>query len=247
MGEFVTGLGGASPTSRAQHSYPDNPRASALALFARNFATGPKVNTAIGTGVQIPWNAIDTTAKAFSIAAGGVTVSIPGDVTALFNNGDNVRILPLVPTTLPVVTGSIATVPVFAAGVTTFDLNAPIDGSTVGGAIEDASTPSVDVPITPRSTGVVLVSAQVTVGNTSGSPVAAILVNVQVNGVSVPVPTTLVTPLANGATITLPVLVEVFLPIGVTSNIEIFVSGDGALLAADASSINIQEVSVATG
>lgn len=246
MGEFRIGMGGSN--ARAQHVYPDNPRAAALGLFARNYATGPKVNAVIsGGGIQIPWNAIDSTGLAFGIAAGGVTVSIPGNVTGLFSSGDTVNILPLAPAVLPILSRTIATVPAFAAGVTTFNLNAAIDGSTTGGAIENASTPSVNVPITPRTTGVVLVSGQITISNTSGSPVSGILVNVEVDGSLVAVPTTIVTPLADGQTITVPLLVEVVLPIGTTSNIQVFVSGDGAFVVADTSSINVQEVAVATG
>jgi len=243
MGEFRIGMGG--PNARAQHVYPDNPRAAALLLLARNFATGPKVSTGISGDTLIPWNAIDTTAKAFSIAAGGVTVSIVGDVTALFNSGDNVNILPLVPAVLPVVTGVIATVPVFAAGVTTFDLTAPIDGSTTGGSIEDTSTPTVNVPITPRATGVVLITGEVGFLNGSGSPVNA-SVTVEVDGVALPVVTSFVA-VGDGTQVTIPFMAEAFLPIGSTSNIQVSVTGYGADLIADGSAINIQEVSVATG
>jgi len=243
MGEFRIGMGG--PNARAQHVYPDNPRASALGLFARNFATGPKVSTEISGATLIPWNAIDTTAKPFGITAGGVTVAIAGDVTALFNSGDDVNILPLVPATLPVVAGTIATVPAFASGVTTFDLTAPIDGSTVGGTIENASTPTVNVPITPRVTGVVLITGVVGFINGSGGPVNA-SVTVEANGTPISVPVSFAA-LGDGTQVTVPFMVEAFLPVGVTSNIQVSVTGDAADLIADGSAINIQEVSVATG
>jgi len=242
MGEFITRPTRVGPV----HSYPDNPRAAALALFARNFATGPKINTEISGDTLIPWNAIDSTGKAFSIAPGGVTVSIAGDVTALFNSGDNVNILPLVPATLPVETNSIATVPAFADGVTTFDLNSPLsDGSTIGGVIEDASTPTVNVPITPRTTGVVLITGVVGITNGSGGPVN-VTVAVVVNG-GTPIPVASAAPVPDGTLMTLPFMAEAFLPLGPTSNIQVVVTGDGADLTADGSAINIQEVSVATG
>lgn len=244
MGEFRIGMGG--PNARAQHIYPDNPRAAALGLFARNFATGPKTEVEINGDTLIPWNAIDTTAQAFSIAAGGVTVSIAGDVTALFNSGDNVNILPLVPSTLPVETNSIATVPAFAAGVTTFDLNSPLsDGSTIGGAIENASTPTVNVPITPRTTGVVLITGVVGfINGGSGGPIN-VSVTVEANGT--PVIVTSYESVVDNTSATIPFMAEVFLPVGVTSNIQVSVTGDNADLIGDGSAINIQEVSVSTG
>jgi hypothetical protein len=239
MTEFVGRTG-----AQRVYSYPENPRAAALGLFARNFATGPKVSTEISGATLIPWNAIDTTAKAFSIAAGGVTVHIAGDVTALFNSGDNVSILPLVPATLPVVAGTIATVPAFAGGETTFDLTAPIDGSTLGGAIENNSTPTVNVPITPRATGVVLVTGVVGIINGSGSPVNA-SVTVEANGI--PVPVVSFAAIGDGTNVTIPFMAEVFLPIGLTSSIQVSVTGDNADLLADGSAINVQEVSISTG
>jgi len=243
MGEFRIGR------KLAQHVYPDNARAAALSLFARNYATGPKVNTTVDSdGTQIPWNMIDSTAKPFTVDANTVTVSIAGDVTSQFNNGDNVSIVPTTPVVLPPVLRSIASVPAFADGFTTFDLNAAVDTTTTGGTIEDASAPTTDVPITPRTTGVVLISGVVTLGNDSGDPITVVTVEVQVDGVSVAVPDdSRVAPLADGQAITLPFLAEVELPIGTTSNIQIIVTGEDTLILADSAVINIQEVSVATG
>lgn len=242
MGEFITRPARVGPV----HSYPDNPRAAALALFARNFATGPKTATEINGDTLIPWNSIDTTGKAFSIAPGGVTVSIAGDVTSIFSSGDNVNILPLAPDTLPVETNSIATVPAFADGVTTFDLSSPLsDPSTVGGVIEDTSTPTVNVPITPRSTGVVLITGVVGFINGSGGPIN-VSVTVAANGTALPVPVSFAGTV-DGTQVTVPFMVEAFLPVGVTSNIQVSVTGDDADLIGDGSAINIQEVSVSTG
>jgi len=241
MSEFITRPTRVGPV----HSYPDNPRAAALALFARNFATGPKTTTEISGDTLIPWNAIDTTAKPFGIAAGGVTVAIPGDVTALFSNGNSLNILPLVPDVLPVVVRSIVSVPVFAAGVTTFDLSGAIDGSTVGGTLENASTPTVNVPITPRTTGVVLITGVVGFINGSGSSVN-VSVTVEVNGTAVPVVISH-DAVEDGTETTVPFMVEVFLPVGTPSQIQVSVTGDNADLITDGSALNIQEVSVATG
>jgi hypothetical protein len=42
------------------YSYPETSRAGKLSSLARNFATGPKINTGVASaGTQIPWNAID--------------------------------------------------------------------------------------------------------------------------------------------------------------------------------------------
>lgn len=249
MGEFIAGLGGASPTARAQHSYPDNPRAAALALFARNFATGPKIDTAVGLSTQIPWNFIDSEPTfVFGVAAGGVTVTIPGDVTGSFANGDIVELFPTVPVAGPGVVRLIASNPAFAAGVTTFDISAPVDGSTTVGAIRNGTSNSVDVPITPRTTGVVRIQGIVLIGNTTGAPID-VTVNVQVNGTNLPVPTQAAAAVLDATTgiETLPFLAETLLPVGVTSLIQISVDADGATLIAEDSSVEIQEVSFATG
>ncbi len=77
--------------------------------------------------------------SSFTIAAGGTTVTIAGDVTALFTNGDNVRIAPTTPAVLPTVTRTVTSVPAFAAGNTTFSISAAIDGSTTAGSIVDST------------------------------------------------------------------------------------------------------------
>lgn len=62
----------------AQHSYPTSPGAAGgAAAFARNFAQGPSVDTAVadGAGTQIPWAFIE------SGAAPGVHVPITPQVT----------------------------------------------------------------------------------------------------------------------------------------------------------------------
>ena len=71
MGEFRIGR------RYAQHSYPDAPRVPTLAPLARNFATGPKVGTAVAAaGTQVPWNSID-------FGPDGVDVQITPQTTGL--------------------------------------------------------------------------------------------------------------------------------------------------------------------
>ena len=116
----------------------------------------------------------------------------------------------------------------------------------------DVPPPSgnVDVPITPRATGVVLISGVVTVQNSSGIS-ADVVVTIQVNGVALPPATFFgIAPLPDGETVTIPFLAETSptdTPVGVTSNIEIFVVGLNVTLATDDSAVSVQEVSVATG
>lgn len=232
----------------AQHTYPTSPRASALSLFARNFATGTKFGVDLAPSIQIPWNSIDAVVPTtpFTIAAGGVTVSVAGDVTAVFQNLDAVFIKPTAPASLPVVSRVIVSVPVFALGFTTFDLDSAIDLTTTAGLISN----SASVPITPRVTGVVRVSGVVTVQNQSGSPVSEVQIGVQVNGGPLLTPVSDIAPLLDGETITIPFLVEtdpLDTPVGVTSNIQVLVDGSGATVLASGSSIDVQEVSAATG
>jgi hypothetical protein len=55
MTEFVGRTG-----SKRVYSYPETSRAGRLSSLARNFATGPKINTGVASaGTPIPWNAID--------------------------------------------------------------------------------------------------------------------------------------------------------------------------------------------
>ena len=78
--------------------------------------------------------------RAFSIPAGGITVTIVGDSTSEFTNGGPVVILPIAPAIKAADgTHTVATVPAFAAGNTTFDLDAPIDATTIFGRIVDPS------------------------------------------------------------------------------------------------------------
>jgi hypothetical protein len=116
-----------------------------------------------------------------------------------------------------------------------------------------------NVPITPRSTGVVRVSGSIIVQNTGVNP-ATVVVQVQVNGVATPAafaeaPIVTIDP-ANGIEETsgfesIPLLVELTgLVIGTKVDVQILVGSftDGIVfLTAIRSTIDVQEVAVATG
>jgi len=70
---------------------------------------------------------------AFSCAAGGVALTVPGDVTYQLRNGQQVKITPN--NGQPIVTRDVVTVPVYSGGVTTFDIDSAINGTTVSGVI----------------------------------------------------------------------------------------------------------------
>lgn len=169
MTEYVGRTG-----AKRNYSYPENPRAAALGLFARNFASGPKVDTNIAdVEVNIPWNSID----------------VP-----------------------------------------------PNAGNT-------------DVPITPRATGVVLISGMVAVANTSGAQ-CAVLITVKLDGVPIAPPTVMSPTVENGGLVIVPILIEVDIPVGETHAISVSAEGEAVsnvILVGEGSSLNLQEVSVATG
>jgi hypothetical protein len=245
MTEFVGRTG-----AQRVYSWPENPRAAALALFARNFATGPKINTdIIDGGIRISWNSTDVAAPSapFTIVPTMTTVSIAGDVAAQLHNGDIVTLTPILPFVGAPAVRQITTVPVFGGVFTTFSINMAIDGVTTAGVISD----SANVPITPRATGVVRISGVVTFLNSSGSPIDLATVQVQVNGITLPSPDDArVGPLADEDVITIPFLAETTptdTPIGTTALIQILVTGVDATLFADDSVLDVQEVSIATG
>lgn len=241
MSEFVGRTG-----SNRVYSYPETSRASAiaLALFARNFATGPKNSTAIGAGINVPWNSIDVSGQQFTIAANGVTVSIAGDQTGSYVNGDSVTLTPTTPVAGAPVTKTIASVPAFAAGFTTFDIDSAIDATTTAGTISDDT--DTNVPITPKSTGVVLISGVVTAINSSGAPVN-VTATVHINGTAVPAGTFSSATVPDGGFAAIPFEVEALIPIGETQNVQVFMDGTGAFVESEGAAINVQEVPVSTG
>ena len=240
MSEFVGRTG-----SKRVYSYPETPRSGiGLVLFARNFATGPKTSQAIGAGINVPWNAIDVSAQKFTIAAGGTTVSIAGDQTGSYLNADTVTLTPTAPAAGAPVTKTITSVPVFAAGFTTFSIDSAIDATTTAGTISDNS--NTNVPITPKSTGVVLISGVITAINSSGASVN-VTATVHVNGVAVPAGTFSSSTVPDGGFAAIPFEVEALIPVGETQNIQVFMDGTGAFVEGDGSAINVQEVPVSSG
>jgi hypothetical protein len=85
----------------------------------------------------------------FTIAAGGTLVTIAGDVTSFFQNGDGVAVFPTTPTVSTAATTGItvASPPVFGGVDTTFNLSAPIDGVTTAGTIADTTIGAGSVAI----------------------------------------------------------------------------------------------------
>lgn len=129
--------------------------------------------------------------------------------------------------------------------------------STEGNKIQwnavDAGLPPTpaDVPITPITSGVLLITGVIMVNNTGDTSVA-VLINVQVENVSLPVPVTLGSTVEPGEGMAIPFMYETTptdTPVGVTKNIQVLVTAsvDGVSLLDQSSVIEVQEVSVATG
>jgi hypothetical protein len=94
----------------------------------------------------------------------------------------------------------------------------------------------------------VLISGVVTVSNSSGSPIL-VTITVHIDDVAVSVPHA-ATTVPDGSTVAIPFMAETTpadTPVGVTTNIQVFVDGEDALLVADGSVVEVQEVAVATG
>ena len=240
MTEFVGRTG-----SRRVYSYPETPRGApaALVLFARNFATGPKPDFVIpALGGRAPWSSVDVTKPLnFTVVANTVTVTIPGDVTGAFAQGDFVDLTPTTPVAAPTQFRSVATAPVFGGTNTTFDLDSVIDATTTAGTIVNES----NVPITPKSSGSVIAFGQLTFSNNTAGDLLAFAA-LQIDGFQGPVFSEATIP--PGGSITIPFLAEIQgLTVGVTRNIEVFITGEGLVLNLAGSSINVQEVPVSTG
>jgi len=126
------------------------------------------------------------------------------------------------------------------------------------GSIDVPASPPTnqDVPITPRVSGEIVVRAALGVQNTSGNP-AVVIVEVQVNGVSVLVPLheEFTVPANNGGEETngfveVPILTKIVLAVGTTVNIQIRVLALTAAvlsLTTDNSTLEIEEVLPSTG
>ena len=108
----------------------------------------------------------------------------------------------------------------------------------------------MDVTITPQSSGVIRVSAVISVENEHAGP-EDVSIQVQVDDVTVPVPLDLIYTFAGQGTVAVPVLAEITgLTIGAPITIQILAAADsdGHLVFVERSStIEVQEVPVATG
>jgi len=134
----------------------------------------------------------------------------------------------------------------------------PVAGILVPWSSPDAGTPGTDVPITPRSTGLVLITGVITVKSTSGNQ-ETVTLEVLVNGVPLAVPFVENLTIEPGGVIAIPILTETNshinggpLPLGTTADVSIFLSAsvdDPVVLqvSTESSTLELQEVPVATG
>lgn len=138
----------------------------------------------------------------------------------------------------------------FATGPKTLDA-IPDDGVQVEwNSIDVGTSPDEDVPITPITTGVILISGVLSIQNTSGTA-RFVQVVLLVNDVPIPVPSAEAATVAANGALAVPFLTEVTdLVIGDTVNVQVQVSAqvNGALfLVPDSCSISVQEVQESTG
>lgn len=128
----------------------------------------------------------------------------------------------------------------------------PVPWNAIG-----VGSPGINVPITPRVTGLVRVSGVICVKSLSGIQ-ESVNVQVVVNGVPLLSPFFEVPTVEAGGAIAIPILTEIDvftnggsqLPLGATANVQIVLSAsnDGVLeLATQSSSLELQEVLAETG
>ena len=121
-------------------------------------------------------------------------------------------------------------------------------------AIASGAPAGVHVPITPKSTGIILVVAVFTAKNSSSDPVVldTIQLNVQINDVSMTIPATVQHTIVDAQdTQAIQVMAKTSaLPIGVTANISILatqIAGSNLSVLSGTATLELQEVSDATG
>lgn len=117
--------------------------------------------------------------------------------------------------------------------------------------IASGAPSGVDVPITPQSSGVILIVGVVTVENTSDAPVD-VTVKAQVNGSTITIPATdTFTVDGDDGSKAIRIVAEVTgLSVGVLVNVHLLViagSSDAITLSAGSSTVDVQEVPVSTG
>lgn len=134
----------------------------------------------------------------------------------------------------------------FATGTKgAFDVGAGID--ITWNSIDVGTDPSTDIPITPLSTGQLLISGVVTLTNPTGAPVTA-TVTPHLDG-SAAGPSFAATTIPAGATVSIPFIAEtpVISPLNVEHLVQVTVDGNGLTTVSDGSTVNVQEVPVSTG
>jgi hypothetical protein len=125
-------------------------------------------------------------------------------------------------------------------------------GTQVPWAVIESGAPAgVNVPITPRSSGIIRITGVVVV-KSSSEIVEIVNLEVEINGTAISIPQFEAQSILDGGFATIPFVTEntSFLPIGVVANVSVRVtaSSDDVLQLRPASStIDVQEVPAATG
>lgn len=130
----------------------------------------------------------------------------------------------------------------------------PVDISDAGtqvpwAFIESGAPAGVNIPITPRATGRVLISGVLSIANTAEGALD-VQVQIQVDGSTITFPLLEKTTIPAGGFGTLPIVaVPPLMTVGTAKNISILVtaSAEGLQLSPESSELNIQEVPLATG
>jgi len=132
------------------------------------------------------------------------------------------------------------------------DVGTPSNNAVLWSLLEVGTSPNINVPITPKSSGIVRISGVLTVLNSDASP-HTVWVVIVVDGVAVPDPFNEVFTVAGGegTYAVIPFLTETSpLAIGVTSTVEILViadTNDVLTLTRASATLDLQEVVPATG
>ena len=137
LGTEVVAIGQLSTALTGGNAFGDESFAAEIGVASGNSSV------AIGSGQEA-----GTGSFGFTIAAGGTLVTISGDATQFFQNGDPVAIFATSPGPIASPTGiTVASPPVFGGVDTTFDLSAPIDSVTTAGFIADTALGANSVAI----------------------------------------------------------------------------------------------------
>lgn len=130
----------------------------------------------------------------------------------------------------------------------------PVDISDAGTQIpwfliENGATASVNIPITPRATGRMLITGEISIANTAEGALD-VQAQIQVDGSTQTFPLLEKITIPIGGFGVIPIVaVPPLMTVGTTKNISILLtaSSAGLQLSPESSEINIQEVALATG